>query len=212
MSIAKQRLCKHSPTATDTYATEEAATASWNLPADRYLTIVARIPESWDRKIWSNPAGPGTKKDCAGKTSSSLPDLTLLNTEEKCGHGSLIDRNQEWLCVLGTKANYCSAQVESHEKEKYGYESRGARNQERLCWLRPAAIFHITSDQVPCDRKSQDSVTVVRNKYMAMGLLGPGTKNDCAGKDQQQFTRLTITVYKLRHNLLHIDRGPLCIS
>jgi hypothetical protein len=36
--------------------------------------------------------------------------------------------------------------------------------------------------------KCQDSVRV-NKENMGMGLARPGTKNGCAGEDQQQFTR-----------------------
>jgi hypothetical protein len=38
--------------------------------------------------------------------------------------------------------------------------------------------------------------SVVREKNIVMGPAGPGTKNDCAGEAQQQFTRTDLEVKK----------------
>lgn len=57
------------------------------------------------------------------------------------------------------------------------------------CSIRPTLKLHREDQQ---DHNSQvDSCTiptVMRQKNMVMSTAGPGTKNDCAGEDQQQFT------------------------
>jgi hypothetical protein len=47
-------------------------------------------------------------------------------------------------------------------------------------WQGPVAIY---ANQTLED--TYDSVRVVRYKNIVMGPAGPGTKNDCAGEDQQ---------------------------
>jgi hypothetical protein len=40
-----------------------------------------------------------------------------------------------------------------------------------------------------CNRRVVSQLRVIREKNMVRGLVGPRTRNDCAGKVQQQFTQ-----------------------
>jgi hypothetical protein len=65
---------------------------------------------------------------------------------------------------------------QSHEAEKYDPESRETRNQERLCWQKPAAVY-------------LTSLSWSQKKNMVTGPAEPETKNDSADEGQQQITR-----------------------
>jgi hypothetical protein len=58
---------------------------------------------------------------------------------------------------------------QSCETVKYGHKFHGTQNQELLCWWGPAANY--------------------MTDWPDSGPVGPKTKNDCAGEDQQQFTQ-----------------------
>jgi hypothetical protein len=60
-----------------------------------------------------SPAGLGTKNDCAGEDHQGFTRPTEMQLQD----------------------------FQSGETVKYGHDSRGTRDQERLCWRGPAAIY-----------------------------------------------------------------------
>jgi hypothetical protein len=66
----------------------------------------------------------------------------------------------------------------------------GTLNQDWLCWREPAVIY-------PTNRgREQNRTTVgfVREYNIVVSPAGLGTKVDCAGEGQQQFTLLELEV------------------
>jgi hypothetical protein len=53
----------------------------------------------------------------------------------------------------------------------------------------PSVHNKVTYREPVCCQRSGTIPRVVRQKNMVMSPIGPGTKNDCAGDGQQQFTR-----------------------
>jgi hypothetical protein len=56
-------------------------------------------------------------------------------------------------------------------------------------YLKISCYFLFTKLDIRCIYSNSYTVKVVRQKNMVMGLTGLGTKNDCAGEGQQQFTQ-----------------------
>jgi hypothetical protein len=97
----------------------------------------------------------------------------------------------------------------SHERVKYGHGSHRTRNQEWLYWRGPAAIYltqprvvlqlpeswdskiwsQVLWDSEPRNVLARAGSNLPDQKNKVMGPTGHRTKNKCADKGQQQFTR-----------------------
>jgi hypothetical protein len=109
--------------------------------------------------------------------------------DSKYSHESHGNQNQVWLCQRGPAAIYLTEQpiTGCETKKKYGHESCGAQTQEWLCWRRPTVIFQTRRNQVISHRCKNPRV--MRQKNMVVSPTKPRTKDDCAGKHQQQITQ-----------------------
>jgi hypothetical protein len=115
-------------------------------------------------------AGEDQQQFTVSQSGKRVSRLSQSGETEKYGHGSRGAQIWEWLCWRKPAAIYPKPEIEvrqpvrqrretekcshgsrkpkvvsrlsqSRETEKYDHRSCGARNQEQLCWRRPAAIY-----------------------------------------------------------------------